>query len=168
MKRLLATAALAAALASPAAAQVAGTYAGTSADGQSVTVFVGTDPITTNLAIVGAEIFYNAPCKGKSGTVLTSGIGYNPNTDLNGNTVTVDFDISNIASHFVLTFNNDTNTATGTIATYAPDLYPVGATVPKKALFCVSKKQALNLTLTGMSKVPPMRAGTYTSLNTHR
>jgi hypothetical protein len=166
MKRLLATAALAAAFASPAAAQVAGTYAGTSADGQSVTVYVGTDPITSNLAIVGAAIFYNAPCKGKTGTVLTSGIGYNPNTDLNGNMVTVDFDIPSIASNFTLTFDNDTNTATGTIQTFAPNLYPAGV-LPKKSLFCVSKKQAVSLALTGMSKVPPMRPGAYTSLDAH-
>jgi len=161
MKHLLGATALVAALvalASPAAAQIAGTYTGTSADGQLVYIVVGTDPFTSAPAIEGAGIYFNAACKGKSGTVLSSSIGYNPNADLVGNQVTSNYDISFIASTFTLTFDDNTSSATGTITTYAPDLFPVGGVKPTKSLFCVSKKQALTLTYTGMArgaKLPP-------------
>jgi len=168
MKRLAAAAALAAAFATQAAAQVtAGTYAGTSADGNSVTVYVGTDPYTNNTAIVGAAIYFTAPCHGGTGTVLVSGIGYDPNSDLTGNQVTVNFDEANIASTITLTFNPTANTAAGTIETAAPDLYPAGVK-PKKALLCVSKKQPVSLTYAGMSKVPALRPGEANRLAAHR
>lgn len=166
MKNLLATAALAAAFATPAAAQIAGTYTGTSADGQAVTVYVGTDPYTSQTAIIGAGIYFVAHCKGNTGTVLTSGIGYDPNEDLVGNQVTVNFDTSNIASTFTLTFNDSTSSATGFIETAAPDLYPSGIK-PKKALFCVSKKQSVNLTYQGPARVPPMAPGSFTQYSSH-
>ena len=163
MTRLFASAALVAILATPAAAQQAGTYTGTSADGQNVYVIVGTDPYTNAPAIVGAGIYFNAACKGHSGTVLSSAWGYNPNTDLVGNQVTVNYDIPYIASSFTLTFNTNTNTATGTITTAAPNMYPAGVR-PTKALYCLSKKQPLSLSYSGMAKAPAMRPGAFTPL----
>ena len=53
------------ALSTPGSAQQAGTYTGTSSDGQSVSFTVGLDGNSV-LAVTGAGISYEAPCKGGS------------------------------------------------------------------------------------------------------
>jgi opacity protein-like surface antigen len=167
MKYLLATAALAAGLASPAAAQVLGTYTGTSADGNGVSVTVGTDPNNNDLAITGASVGFSAPCKGSTGFVLDTGWGFNPNADIVNGKVTVNYDFSYLSSTITLTFNNNTNTASGFITDISPTLYVVGPK-PKKALFCESAKQAVTLTFSGTARLPALPPGAAMMYPVHR
>jgi hypothetical protein len=147
MMSLLATAVVAAATATPAAAQVPGTYAGTTADGESVSFIVSTDPNTGAYALSSASINFAAPCKNQDYTIYT-GWGFGLEADIvNRKVLTVQtdnyyyFDIN-------LTFAADGQSAKGTLESISPTLYnATGATKPNTTLICTSPKQALTLTL---------------------
>jgi hypothetical protein len=137
---------IAAVLATPATAQEVGTYKGTSADGQSLTFVVGTDPNTGYPALTSAGLSFSAPCK-NSTVVLTTAWGFGLMQDIIDRKTG---QFSQTDSYFTfdlkLDFAADGQTATGTIRTYSPTLDPVGSK-PTKALLCESPMQALSLTL---------------------
>ena len=136
---------MAAAIATPAAAQVAGTYSGTSADGQSLTFVVATDPNTGELAVTSAGIYFSAPCR-DSTYILNTGWGFGLAADIKKGTVRISEYDNYYHFAVTLTFASDGQSATGTIASTSPTLYPDSAK-PTKALFCTSPEQALSLTL---------------------
>jgi hypothetical protein len=136
---------LAAALATPAAAQEAGIYAGTSADGVGIQFTVSTDPNTGDLALTSAGIGFSAPCK-NSTDVLNTGWGFGLTADIVNSKVTYEAIDNYFVFDFSLTFSSDGQTATGTITSYSPTVTPL-TDKPKKALFCVSPKQTMSLTL---------------------
>lgn len=142
---------IAAALATPAMAQGVtdiphGTYAGTSADGNSVQFVVGTDSTTGFDAVTSELIFFTAPCA-NSTYVLNTGWGVGTIKDMNGNhRVTLDIDGGYYTFAIALHFDTETQTATGTVLSIGPTLYPVGRK-PTRALICTSPTQALSVTL---------------------
>ena len=140
-----AVAALASVLAGPAAAQVAGTYSGTSADGNGVSFAVSTDTNTGVLAITGAGVGFTAPCK-RSTYVLNTGWGWGPTNDIVKHKVTS----VNNGTYFDITFNlvfaTDGQSATGYITTISPAL-DNGTRAARNALYCVSPKQTISVTL---------------------
>ncbi len=149
-----AAAALAAVLAGPAAAQVAGVYSGTSADGNGISFTVSTDTNTGVLAITSAGVGFTAPCH-RSTYVLNTGWGWGPTNDIANHKVTsvnngTYFDIT-----FSLLFSNDGQSATGTITTISPALDNPPTHVARNALYCVSPKQTLSLTLQPGGAKPP-------------
>jgi len=158
LRRLVAAAALTAALASPAAAQVVGTYIGNAADGSYFSVTVGVDSNTSLYEIVGASVNFTAPCKGTTGYVLNSGWGFDPETDITNDAVTVNYDFNYGSIAFTLTFDNSNNTVAGSVSTIAPTLYQVGVK-PKKALICTSNKQAVSASFTGSANAAPPSRG---------
>jgi hypothetical protein len=136
---------VAAALATPAMAQVAGTYGGTSADGNSLTFVVATDPNTGDLAVTSATIFFTAPCKNSS-YVLNTGWGFGLNSDIKDGKVKITSNDNYFSFHIGLDFASDGQSATGEIVSTSPTLTPVGPK-PTHALICTSPKQDLSLTL---------------------
>jgi hypothetical protein len=136
---------LAAALATPAAAQVAGVYTGTAADGSGITFTVSTDPNNNDLALTSAGIGFSAPCK-NSTYVFNNGWGFGLTADIVNRKVTYQAIDNYFVFDFSLTFASDGQTATGTITSYSPTLTAL-TDKPTKALFCVSPKQTLSLTL---------------------
>ncbi len=136
---------LASSIVAPAAAQVAGTYMGTSADGSGITYTVSTDTATGNLALTAASIGYNAPCKGES-VSTGGGWGFGLTSDIVKHKVTSDVYGANFDFLVKLTFSTNGQTATGTIESILPTLYPTTGKATK-ALYCVSPTQTLSLTL---------------------
>ncbi len=162
MTRLLIAAALAAAVASPAAAQVAGTYSGTSADGNSVSFVVGSDPSNGDLALTSASIGFSALCS--DGSTLNAGIGFGfyPLADIVNHRTTSRGGGNYNTTDLSLTFSADGQTANGFIYSVSPTLSPVGP-APKKALICKSARQPMGLTLqSGGAKVDPPAKGVVT------
>jgi hypothetical protein len=141
---------IAAALATPAMAQNTsipqGTYAGTSADGNSVQFVVGTDPNNEGDAVTAFTIFFSAPCA-NSTYVLNTGWGVGTLNDINANNrVTIAVDGGYYTFSIALHFDIETQTATGTVLSISPTLYPVGRK-PTRGLICTSPTQALSVTL---------------------
>jgi hypothetical protein len=138
---------IAAALATPAMAQVpSGTYAGTSADGNTVQFVVATDSNTGMQAVTSELIFFTAPCA-NSTYVLNTGWGVGTIKDINANDrVTLDIDGGYYTFAIALHFDPETQTATGTVLSIGPTLYPVGRK-PTRALICTSPTQTLSVTL---------------------
>jgi hypothetical protein len=136
---------IAASMAIPAAAQEIGTYSGTSADGQSVSFGVGTDPNNGDPQLINATIFLSAPCK-SSTYVLDTGWGIGLSSDIVRGKVRFVSSDNYFTFTVDLTFSADGQTATGTIESVAPTLYKVGAH-PTKALICTSPSQTLSVTL---------------------
>lgn len=138
---------VAAALTTPAMAQVpSGTYAGTSADGNTVQFVVGTDSNTGLQEVTSELIFFTAPCA-NSTYVLNTAWGIGSTKDINDNDrVTLDIDGGYYTFAITLHFDPETQTATGTILSIGPTLYPVGRK-PTRALICTSPTQNLSVTL---------------------
>jgi hypothetical protein len=145
------------ALASPVAAQTAGTYTGASADGQTVSFVVGLDSNSV-LAVTGASVDFQAPCKGGTAPTLYSGWGFAADAVITGRKAVL------VAPdpYFYITANLKFvgSTVTGTITTKTAYLDP-GKTPPKLADFCESPLQAFTATLNGPGPVTPaLPAGT--------
>jgi hypothetical protein len=142
-------------------AQQAGTYTGTSADGQTVSFTVGTDS-DNDLAVTGASIGFQAPCKGGTMPTLYSGWGFGTDAVISAhkaNMVAAD-------PYFYITadLKFSGSTVSGSITTRTPDLDP-GNTPPTKADFCESPKQAYSATLGGTGpSTPALPAGTMVHL----
>jgi hypothetical protein len=135
---------MAAAFAMPAAAQLQGTYNGTSADGQSVSFTVGTDPNTSEPEITGATVWFLAPCKNSTYS-LGEGEGWGPDADIANRKVSATFSVPGFYNVFSLKFASDGQTATGTVESIAPYLNPANSP-PKNSLFCESPKQTMSVT----------------------
>jgi hypothetical protein len=138
---------LAAALATPASAQLLGTYTGTSADGQSVSFTVTTDPNNSAPEITSATVWFSAPCKNSTYT-LDEGEGWGPGADIAARKVTSVISIPGFYNKFSLTFSTNGQTATGTTLSIAPYLNPA-TSPPHNSLFCESAKQTMSLTYSG-------------------
>jgi hypothetical protein len=145
---------IAAALATPAMAQVPGTYAGTSTDGNGMTFVVGTDTNTGELAVTSASILFSAPCK-NSTYVLNTGWGFATLADINrARRVLIAANGNFFRFNIALDFASDGQSATGTILSTSPTLFPVGPK-PTHALICTSPRQDLTLTLQPSSAAAP-------------
>jgi hypothetical protein len=134
------------ALAGPAAAQVAGTYIGHSLDGEYVQFNVSPQNGSNDLWVHDATVYIQARCE-KSHSTVSWGESYGVGaTIVNGkaNANTSFSPYFNIK--FDLKFSADGQTATGSIASIIPalDLKHIPAT---RALFCVSARQRLQVTL---------------------
>jgi hypothetical protein len=160
MIKMIAIGALSVAAASvmaPACAQVAGTYSGASMDGSGISYTVATDTSTGNLALTSASIGYTAPCKGSEGYTSVGGWGFGLNNDIVSHKVTE----TTYGGYFnflvSLKFSTDGQSATGTIETIVPTLYPTDAKATK-SLYCLSPKQTLTLSLQppGAKVKPPL------------
>ena len=160
MIRLLAlpaAAILAASLAAPASAQVVGTYSGTTSDGTGQSVTVTTDAATGLPEITSAGFNFSAPCKGAVYKVQ-SGWGFAPNLDVTGGAIsTVSYD-NYFQFTWSLAFSADGSTATGTLKTVVPTLYPTNGPATK-ALVCRTKALKMKLTL----QPPPAAAAAAAS-----
>jgi hypothetical protein len=158
---------IAAALATPAMAQVPGTYAGTSADGNGVKFVVGTDSTTGELAVTSASIIFSAPCR-NSTYVLNTGWGFATVADINrARKVLIAANGNFFRFNIALDFASDGQSATGTILSTSPTLYPVGPK-PTHALICTSPKQDLTVTLQPSSGAAPKElASPGTPINLH-
>jgi hypothetical protein len=141
---------IAAALATPSMSQVAGTYAGTSADGNAVSFVVGTDTNNGELAVTTANISFSAPCK-NSTYELNTGWSFGLLADINkARKVFISENGNYFRFKISLDFDSDGQSATGTILSTSPTLYPVGPN-PARALICTAAMQALSLTLQSSS-----------------
>src|SRR5471032_1019850 len=155
---------IAAALATPAMAQVAGTYAGTSTDGNAVKFVVGTDSTTGEFAVTSASIVFSAPCK-NSTYVLNTGWGFATLADINrARSVVIAAHDNFFRFNIALDFASDGQSATGTILSTSPTLFPVGPK-PTHALICTSPKQNLTLTLQSSSGAAPRELAPGTQIN---
>lgn len=141
------------------AGALAGTYSGNSADGNGVTVVVGTD-FNGALAATSATVFFSALCN--DGTTLNTGWSYGTDQPITGSRVSNLTASNYFTIGYHLTFSADGQTATGTIASVAPTLTPVGPH-PKRALFCRSMSQSVTLTIQpGTARVaPPAQGAVY-------
>jgi hypothetical protein len=139
-----ALAALGAVAISSAAAQVAGTYSGTTANGNAVSFTVATDSGTGDLAVTGASVDFSDLCTG--GSTLNSGWGYGLTQDIKRMKVTNTTATPYFTIKFNLVFAADGQSATGMVSSIGPTLAPVGPK-PRKALFCKSASQSMNVTL---------------------
>ena len=151
------------ALSTPGSAQQAGTYSGTSADGQPISFTVGLDGDSV-LAVTGASISFEAPCKGGTAPTLFSGWGFGTDaviTNKRASLVAPDpFFYITASLRFV------GSNVTGTITTRAPYLDP-GKTPPNKADFCESPLQAYSATFSGTGPdAPALPQGTVMHLQT--
>ena len=135
-----------------------GKYDGTSDDGNSVELVVGTNPDTGNQGIIGANVFFSAPCKGLgTGLTLNTGWGWGPNSDLTGNKAAFDTTGDYFDIKIAATFKFD-GTVTGTIDSRSPSLVPNPADRPNRAMYCEASFQHFSLSYTGSAdKVPPAK-----------
>jgi hypothetical protein len=128
-----------------AAAQMVGTYTGTSADGQNISITIGTDSSTGLLQVQGWNYGIASTCTG--GTTFNTGWGFGPDgtgTDLNGATGTYKNSFSYV--YVTSTFRFVRNEIIGTLASYTPTFAPVASGRPTKAIFCTSKNQKFTAT----------------------
>jgi len=144
-------------------AQKAGTYFGTSADGQFLNFTVGTDPITSNLAVLEAGINFDATCSGGNPNMQQSwGLGFTQ--DIASRKAAVLFAGQDIYVTANLIFAANGNTVSGTITTRSVAFAP-STTAPTKAEYCISPKQAFSATLSGAAAKTPLLAPGVSILN---
>ena len=146
-------------IAGPATAQVAGTYSGTSADGNSVSFTVGTDPDTGDLALTSGSISFSDLCHDGSTFSGGFGFGFGPLADIVNRKVTSDGGGPYLTTDLNLTFSIDGQSAKGFITTVSPTLTPVGPH-PRRALFCKAARQSMAVTLQSGSQAPVPAKGT--------
>jgi hypothetical protein len=160
---------IAAALATPAMSTppAPGTYAGTSADGNNVTFVVGTDTSNGEPAVTSATIFFSAPCT-NSTYVLSTGWGFGLVADISKANKVVINDVNGNYYRFDITldFDSESQSATGTVLSTSPTLYPVGPR-PTHALICTSPKQELTVTLQSSSDAAQNELAPGTQINLH-
>jgi hypothetical protein len=148
------------ALSTPGSAQQAGTYAGTSADGQNVSFTVGLDGNNV-LAVTGASIGFQAPCKGGTAPTLYSGWGFGADAVITSHKAVMT--APDPYFYIVATLKFSGSNVTGSIQTRTPYLDP-GHTPPNVADFCESPSQAFSATLGTGPSAPALPAGTKTHL----
>jgi hypothetical protein len=145
MTSLLATAVAAAAIATPVAAQVPGTYSGTTADGQSVSFVVATDPNNGEYALTSASINFSAPCKNQDYT-LNTGWGFGLEADIVKRRVVTTQSGNYFYFAINLLFSTDGQSATGTLESISPTLFQTPtATKPNTSAYCESPKASPDL-----------------------
>jgi hypothetical protein len=139
------------ALSTPGSAQQAGTYTGTSSDGQSVSFTVGLDGNSV-LAVTGAGISYEAPCKGGSAPTLSTAWGFGTDAVITAHRATMT--AADPFFYIVADMKFSGSTVTGSITTRSPYLDPAN-TPPVRADYCISPKQAFSATLGGTGPDAP-------------
>jgi hypothetical protein len=138
-------------LSTPGSAQQAGTYTGTSSDGQSVSFTVGLDGNSV-LAVTGAGISYEAPCKGGSAPTLSTAWGFGTDAVITAHRATMT--AADPFFYIVADMKFSGSTVTGSITTRSPYLDPAN-TPPVRADYCISPKQAFSATLGGTGPDAP-------------
>jgi hypothetical protein len=127
---------------------------------------VGTDTTTGNQAVTAATIFFTAPCA-NSTFVLSTGWGVGTLSDINANNrVTINIDGGYYTFTIGLHFDIETQTATGTVLSISPTLYPIGRK-PTRGLICTSPTQSLSVALQPSSEGAKNELAPGTQINLH-
>ena len=135
-----------------ASAQKVGTYTGTSADGQSISITIGTDSNTGLLQVQGWNYGIASACSGGTTFNTAWGLGTDgTGNDLDGATGT--YKNAYIYVYVTSTFRFVRNEIIGTLASYTPTFAPVASGRPTKAIFCTSKNQKFTATFVEPSTV---------------
>jgi hypothetical protein len=131
------------------AAPTAGTYTGTSADGQGISLTVGTDG-NGDLAITSASISIQATCM-PGGTTAYTGWGYGQDAVIAKNKFSYVESFDYLYEPVKGTFSGDT--ITGTISSDVPGFAAVTKGAPTKSVFCKSLTQSFTATLSASASL---------------
>ncbi|MGH6877068.1 MAG: hypothetical protein ACREHV_06760 [Rhizomicrobium sp.] len=152
-----AAAVLTIALATPASAQQLGTYSGASADGQSISITVTTDPNTGYPEVTSAWVWFLAQCAA-TGTATNQGWGWGPDVDIVDQKAPLSLYLGGVYIASANMYFHSDNTVTGRIISKAVT-FKNGGPPPTGALFCLSPMQDFNLTYTGPDHAPGLPPG---------